>query len=281
MTNVCDFLNDLPPLREVIRAHNLRAEKKLGQNFLLDQNLTDKIARVGGDISTGTVFEIGPGPGGLTRSILRSGAYRLVAIDFDPRAVKALEDLQHAAQKKLQIIHGDALAIDLRTLSQERPFHIIANLPYNIATPLLIGWLKQIREDPVLYASLTLMFQKEVAQRVTAKLGDKQYGRLAVMANWLCDTKLMFDVPRTAFTPPPKVTSSIVRLIPKKISAGEPSFALMEKITAAAFNQRRKMIRSSLKEYLPVLEALALDPSRRAENLSGEEYRAIARGVPL
>lgn len=270
------LLADLPPLREVIRTYGLRAEKKLGQNFLLDQNLTDKIVRHAGDLN-GTVFEIGPGPGGLTRSLLSSPAQKIIAIEYDPRAIEALSGLQTAASGRLEVICADALTFDLMQAGGPPPYHIVANLPYNIATPLLIGWLKQIRACRA-YDSLTLMFQKEVAARITAPPGGQSYGRLSVMAQWLCAVKRLFDVPASAFTPPPKVTSSIIRLAPRALPANAPSFEAMEKVTAAAFGQRRKMIRTSLKDYAAVIEKLGFDPQKRAQDLGVEDYSALARG---
>lgn len=269
-----DPVDSLPPLREIIREHGLRAEKKLGQNFLLDLNLTGKIARSAGDLS-GTVFEIGPGPGGLTRAILKSGAPRVVAIEYDPRAIGALQSLREAAEGRLEILHADALETDITALGYQGPYHVVANLPYNIATPLLTGWMRQVRAGHVL-ASFTLMFQKEVAQRIVAPPDSAAYGRLAVLCQWLCDAKLLFDVPASAFTPPPKVTSSIVRLVPRAMQADAPSMEAVERVTAAAFGQRRKMIRSSMKTYLAAIEQLSIDPTKRAEALSVDEFIAIA-----
>ncbi len=269
-------LDNLPPLREVIATHDLRAQKSLGQNFLLDLNLTDKIARQAGDLSHVNVFEIGPGPGGLTRSLLQTDAQKIVAIEFDPRAVEALQDLRQVAGERLEVIEGDALEMDLTALA-DAPRAIVANLPYNIATPLLINWLRQIRQDPAAFQSMTLMFQKEVAQRLVAGPGNKTYGRLSVMVGWLCDVSLLFDLPPAAFTPPPKVTSSVVQFVPKKLEANAPSFEAMEKVTAAAFNQRRKMIRSSLKAYLPQIQALGIEETLRAEELVIEDYVGLAR----
>ena len=241
-------LSSLPPLRDVIRENELRAEKKLGQNFLLDQNLTDKIVRAAGNIQNTTIFEIGPGPGGLTRSLLRTDPKKVIAVEFDPRAIRALQSLENAAKDKLDVLHEDALDIDLTTFS-DKPRSIVANLPYNIATPLLISWLKKIREDSASFQSMTLMFQKEVAQRIVAQVGDKAYGRLAVLSQWLCDAHIVFDVPASAFSPPPKVTSSIVHLVPKALDGEAPEFKSIERVTAEAFGQRRKMIRSTLKKY--------------------------------
>lgn len=269
-------LDSLPPLREVIAAHGLRAEKALGQNFLLDRNITDKIARQIPEIAGKNVIEIGPGPGGLTRSLLRAGAKTLWAIEFDSRAVAALEELKAVSGGRLEIVHADALKTDLMILAPP-PRAIAANLPYNIATPLLIGWLAQVRMNPAVYDVMVLMFQKEVAQRICAHPGTKAYGRLSVLCQWLCDTKKLFDLPPSAFTPPPKVTSSVVRLAPKTVEADAPPFEAVEKITAAAFGQRRKMIRSSLKGYEAAIEKLGIDPSKRAEDLSVDEFIALAR----
>lgn len=273
-------LSFLPPLRDVIREHDLRAEKKLGQNFLLDLNLTDKIVRAAGNLSGCTVFEIGPGPGGLTRSLLSTEAEKVIAVEFDPRAVQALQDLREAAGERLEVLQSNALEIDLCALS-ESPRTIVANLPYNIATPLLIGWLHQIRQDQSAYRSMTLMFQKEVAQRITAEVNSKAYGRLAVLSQWLCDVKLMFDVPAAAFTPPPKVTSSIVHFTPKNIGDETPSFEAVETITAAAFGQRRKMIRTSLKQYSTYFESVGLDETIRAENVSAQQFVQLAKSVEI
>jgi len=268
-------LSSLPPLREIINENDLRAEKKFGQNFLLNLNLTDKIAKQAGDITACHAIEIGPGPGGLTRSILKCAPKKLTAIEFDPRAIKALKSLSEVAEGRLDIRHDDALNVDVESISVA-PRAIIANLPYNIATPLLIGWLNQIERDAGFVQSMTLMFQKEVAQRITAKVGDKAYGRLSVLSNWLCDTKKLFDVPRNAFTPPPKVTSSIVQLIPKVREGEYPSFKALENVTAAAFGQRRKMIRSSLSAYKEFFDEVGLDETMRAENVSVDQYIKLA-----
>lgn len=271
-------LSSLPPLRDVIRENELRAEKKLGQNFLLDQNLTDKIVRGAGNIQDTTIFEIGPGPGGLTRSLLRTDPKQVVAVEFDPRAIRALQSLKSIAADKLNLIHGDALDTDLTTLSST-PRSIVANLPYNIATPLLIGWLKKIREDNGAFQSMTLMFQKEVAQRIVAQVGDKAYGRLAVLSQWLCDAHILFDVSASAFSPPPKVTSSIVHLVPKVLGDDTPQFETIERVTAEAFGQRRKMIRSTLKKYITHFDDLGLNPTDRAENLSVSDYINLAKRI--
>ena len=269
-------LDDLPPLRDVIEAHDLRAQKALGQNFLLDQNITDKIVRESGDFDGVYVFEIGPGPGGLTRSLLKSAAKKVIAIEFDPRAVAALQDLQARAGERLDIHHGDALAVDLPAMVPE-PRAIVANLPYNIATPLLINWLKDMRKNQNTYGFMSLMFQKEVADRICAPPGGKAYGRLSVMAQWLCDVRVIYDLPPSAFTPPPKVRSAVVHFVPKTLPSDAPSFAAVQKITEAAFVQRRKMIRSSLKKYIGAIEALGLDPTSRAENLKVEDFINLAK----
>lgn len=276
MADLADRISALPPLRDVIRENDLRAEKKFGQNFLLDLNLTDKIVRAAGDLSGVNVFEIGPGPGGLTRSILSANAKTLTAIEFDPRAVEALQDLKKTAQERLEIIQADALTLDITTMAPS-PRAVIANLPYNIATPLLIGWLEKIWQNSAAFSGLTLMFQKEVAKRITAKCGDKHYGRLAVLSQWLCETKIVFDLPPSAFTPPPKVTSSVVHLKPKVKQKNVPSFETIEKITASAFGQRRKMIRSSLKTYHKFFEAAGLDETMRAENITVEQFIKLAK----
>lgn len=266
----------LPPLRDIIREHGLRAEKSLGQNFLLDLNLTSKIARAAA-ISGANVLEIGPGPGGLTRAILLENPAQLVALEYDPRAIAALQNLSEAAGCALEVVYADALGVRLDTLPFGPPITIVANLPYNIATPLLTGWLEQIHAAPGLVREMVLMFQKEVAQRIVAKPGVKSYGRLSILAQWLCDCRLLFDVPPSAFTPPPKITSSIVRLVPKPRPTGD--FAMMEKLTLAAFGQRRKMLRGSMKEYLPLLNACGIDETLRAEDLSVDDYAALARHI--
>lgn len=270
----------MPPLREVIEANDLRAHKALGQNFLLDMNITDKIVReaITRDAQTWAgahAIEIGPGPGGLTRALLKSPVRRVTAIEFDGRAVDALQNIKNAVDDGLDIVHGDALKFDPTQLS-DAPRVIVANLPYNIATPLLIGWLKQIRADKKAYQSMALMFQKEVAQRIVALPNTKAYGRLSVISQWLCDVGIMYDLPPNAFIPPPKVSSAVVFFKPKDLDSHAPSFAEVEQVTAAAFNMRRKMIRSSLKEYAAALEALDLDTKQRAENLTVQNYLDIA-----
>ncbi len=269
----------LPPLREVIRDHGLRAEKALGQNFLLDQNLTDKIVRLSGKIlPETTLLEIGPGPGGLTRSLLQTPAKKIVAIEFDARAVLALSSLSQAYSGRLQVIEGDALAVDFLEVTSP-PRAVLANLPYNISTVLLLKWLQQIRNDSSSYSFLSLMFQKEVADRILSGHGNKVYGRLSVLAQWLCDVKRLFDLPPSAFTPPPKVSSTVLHFRPRKLQENAPSFSVMEEILAAAFQQRRKMIRSSLSAYLPSLESSGIQPNLRAEDLSVADYVCIAQDV--
>jgi 16S rRNA (adenine1518-N6/adenine1519-N6)-dimethyltransferase len=266
----------LPPLREVIARHDLRARRTLGQNFLLDLNVTRKIARLAGPLDAGTVIEVGPGPGGLTRALLAEGAVRVIAIETDPRCVPALEEIAAAWPGCLEIRIGDALGEPLWEAG-EAPRRIVANLPYNIATPLLVRWLAHARA----FASLTLMFQKEVAERLTAAPGSKAYGRLGVLTQWLCEAELLFDLPGRAFTPPPKVTSSVVQLRPRAAPLAPADFAIMERVLAAAFGQRRKMLRGSLKSLGgktdALLEAAGIDGTRRAESLSVEEFCALAR----
>lgn len=271
-------LESLPPLREIIAAFGLDAQKSLGQNFLLDQNITDKIVRQCGDISNLHIIEIGPGPGGLTRSLLRYNAKKITAIEFDRRAVEALSSLQSISEGRLEIVHGDALSTDIISLSM-KPRAVVANLPYNIATPLLIKWLREIRNDKDSYQFMTLMFQKEVAQRMCAMPSSKVYGRLSVVTQWLCSGKILFDLPARAFTPSPKVTSSVIRLIPREIGPDEPPFDIIEKITGAAFQQRRKMIRSSLSEYVHLLGPLGIEPSLRAENLKINDYINLGKSL--
>ena len=251
---------DLPPLRDVIREHGLRAEKKLGQNFLLDLNLTAKIARHAGDLS-GTVFEIGPGPGGLTRALLRAGA-QVTAIEMDRRCLPALAELAEAFPGQLRVIEGDATKVDHGI---EGPFHIVANLPYNVGTALFTGWLSG-QEWPPQWASLTLMFQLEVAQRIVAEAGSDAYGRLAVLAQWRAAAKIAMKVHRSAFTPPPKVMSAIVHVTPADMPQGV-SARMLERLTEAAFGQRRKMLRSSLKQLggAALCEAAGIEPDARAE----------------
>jgi 16S rRNA (adenine1518-N6/adenine1519-N6)-dimethyltransferase len=267
-------LPDLPPLRDVIAEYGLAADKRLGQHFLLDANLTGRIARAAGDLTGATVIEIGPGPGGLTRSLLGTAAARIIAVERDPRCVAALQPLVHASSGRLEIVEADALEVDAPSLAGPGPCHVISNLPYNVGTPLLIGWLQAMPR----FDSLVLMFQKEVADRVTADVGGSLYGRLAVMSQWLCRAERLFTVDRRAFTPPPKVMSAVVRLTPRP-DAAPVSWRAMETVTKAAFGKRRKMLRQSLKGVVAAetLEALGLDPTRRAETLTIEDFVAVAR----
>lgn len=267
--------DDLPPLREVINNYGLRAEKSLGQNFLLDLNLTGRIARSPGDLTGETVLEIGPGPGGLTRAILASGASRLVAIEKDRRCLPALDDISRAFEGRLTVFNDDALKINEEELLGEKA-HIIANLPYNIATPLLIKWLKSRH----LFKSMTLMFQKEVADRIIAEPRSKAYGRLSIISQWLCHVSKQFDISPKAFTPPPKVVSTVVKFIPREEPAFPADPDILEKVVATAFGQRRKMLRASLKslggpteEYIV---AAGIKPTQRAEELSVEEFCRLA-----
>ena len=271
-------IESLPPLREIIAQHDLRASKKLGQNFLLDLNITDKIVRQAGDLTGVNVVEIGPGPGGLTRSLLMAGAQSVTAIEFDPRAVAALQSLQDAAQGRLRVIEGDAMVIDPLEVA-DAPRMIVANLPYNIATPLLVRWLAHIHADPGAYQGMALMFQREVADRICAAPGAKAYGRLGVLSQWLCDAHRVVDLPPGAFTPPPKVSSAVVRFVPKAAQEDRAPFSVMEKITAAAFGQRRKMIRSSLKLYADALAECGIDDTQRAEELSVSDYDRLSRAA--
>ncbi len=277
--SVASEIDALPPLREVIAAHELRATKALGQNFLLDMNITDKIARQAGDMSLHTVIEIGPGPGGLTRSLLRAGAGKVMAIEYDRRAVVALQSLVEASQGRLQVIEGDALATDIMALAPTGPRMIIANLPYNIATPLVIGWLKKLREDPGFVDRMLLMFQREVSDRLTAPSGGKEYGRLGVVAQWLCEVKRAYDLPPSAFTPAPKVSSAVVSFTPRRFAAAQPAFETVEKITAASFGQRRKMLRSSLGEYAKLLEITGIQGDLRAEQLPVADFIKLAQAL--
>ncbi|PZN59012.1 MAG: 16S rRNA (adenine(1518)-N(6)/adenine(1519)-N(6))-dimethyltransferase [Proteobacteria bacterium] len=272
-------VDGLPPLREVIERHDLRAKKALGQNFLLDLNLTGKVARTAGDLSQSTVIEIGPGPGGLTRALLFSGARRVVAIERDERCLPALAQIADRYPGQLEVVSGDALKTDFNALAPGEEKRIVANLPYNIGTELLVRWLT-VEEWPPFYRSMTLMFQREVAERIVAAPGSSSYGRLGVLAGWRTQAKIAFDVPPQAFTPPPKVTSSVVHLVPREM----PLLANVKKlgrITEAAFGQRRKMLRQSLKGLggEALLERAGIDPTRRAETLSVEEFVGLANAI--
>lgn len=272
-------IDDLPPLREVLTSHDLIAKKALGQNFLLDLNLTQKIARTAGSLDGVHVVEVGPGPGGLTRAILSLGAARVTVIERDSRCLPALAEIGVRYAGKLNVIEGDALIEDFKAIAADAPITIIANLPYNVGTQLLVNWL--LAEPwPPYWRSLTLMFQKEVAQRIVARPGDNHYGRLGVLAGWRTDARIAFDVPPQAFTPPPKVTSSVVHLIPRQnpIAVAAPA---LEKVTQAAFGQRRKMLRQSLKKLggEALLGKAGIEPTRRAETLSVEEFCALANAL--
>ena len=267
---------DLPPLREVIARHGLSASKALGQNFLFDEHLLDRIAAVPGELQDLAVLEIGPGPGGLTRALLRAGA-RVTAIEMDRRCLPALGELQDAFPDRLTVIEGDALKLDHDEIMGE-PYAVVANLPYNVGTALFVRWLGG-QDWPPRWTSLTLMFQQEVAQRIVATPDAKAYGRLAVLAQWRTSARLAMKVHRSAFTPPPKVMSAIVHVEPAAMPSGV-SARQLERLTEAAFGQRRKMLRQSLKGVpgaLGALEAMGIDPQRRAETLAVEDFVGIAR----
>jgi 16S rRNA (adenine1518-N6/adenine1519-N6)-dimethyltransferase len=270
-------IDDLPPLREVIRRHGLSAKKSLGQNFLLDLNLTARIARAGAPLAGTTVVEVGPGPGGLTRALLAEGARRVIAIERDDRAIAALEEIAARYPGQLEIVPGDALEFDARQHLGGGRAIVVANLPYNIATALLIGWLTG--PWPPWYDALVLMFQREVAERIVAAPGSKTFGRLSVLANWRCESKILFDVAPSAFVPPPKVTSSVLRLIPRQHPLPCDAGAL-QKVTEAAFGQRRKMLRQSLKslgvDTLALLATAAIEPTARAEEIPVEGFVKLA-----
>ncbi|GGF25214.1 ribosomal RNA small subunit methyltransferase A [Aliidongia dinghuensis] len=273
-----DAATPLPPLIEVIRRHGLDPKKQLGQNFLLDPRLTAKIARATGSLDGIHVVEIGPGPGGLTRALLDAGAAQVVAVERDDRCVAALGELVAAYPGRLSIRPADALKTDPASLVPA-PRRIVANLPYNIATPLLIGWLRNITA----YDALGLMFQKEVADRLTAAPRSKAYGRLSILTQWLCEADAVFDIPPGAFYPPPKITSTVVRLVPRRQPLAEARFEDLERVTAAAFGQRRKMLRASLKtlgrDTDRLVATAGVTPTARAEELTVEEFCALARAL--
>jgi 16S rRNA (adenine1518-N6/adenine1519-N6)-dimethyltransferase len=274
-------IDNLPPLREVIAEHGLRAKKELGQNFLLDLNLTARIARVGGSLEGVRIIEVGPGPGGLTRALLAEGAREVIAIERDPRTLPALAQIAEAYPGRLTVISGDALEVDYRVMA-DGPTRIIANLPYNIATPLLTGWLTA-EPWPPFWQSLTLMFQREVAERICAQPGDDAYGRLGVLAGWRTEARIAFNVGRQAFVPSPNVTSAVVHLVPRAVDA-TVAVKNLEQVTKAAFGQRRKMVRQSLKSLGVPLEGLLgaadLKGDERAEELPVEAFLAMARVLP-
>ena len=272
-------IDTLPPLRDVITRHDLRAKKSLGQNFLLDLNLTARIARAAGDLAGSDIIEVGPGPGGLTRGLLAEGARKVLAIEKDGRCLPALAEIGAVYPGRLEVLEGDALEIDpLTHLSP--PIKIVANLPYNVGTELLVRWLTP-KVWPPFWTSLTLMFQKEVAERIVAKPGTKAYGRLAILAQWRCDARIVLTLPPSAFTPPPKIDSAVVHLT----ALPEPRFPAdqktLERIVATAFNQRRKMLRASLRGLDPQIEArlerLGIRPTARAEEISLEDFCMLAR----
>ena len=266
----------LPPLREVVARDQLLARKSLGQHFLYDLALTGRIAAAAEGLAHGTTIEIGPGPGGLTRALLAAGAARLVVVERDPRFLPALHEIAARWPGRLEIMQADALDVAAEAIG-EPPRRIVANLPYNVGTPLLIGWLAH----PAAFASLTLMLQKEVVGRITAAPDSDAYGRLAVAAQWRWDPRRLFDVPAGAFVPPPRVDSAVVRLVPRAAPRAAADAAWLERVTAAAFGQRRKMLRSALRalsgDPLPRLAAAGIAPERRAETLSVEEFCALAR----
>jgi len=270
--------DQLPPLREVIARHGLVAKKSLGQNFILDLNVTRRIARAAGPFDAIDVIEVGPGPGGLTRALLETGARRVVAIERDRRALAALQELAAVYPGRLELIEGDALELDPAALT-DAPCKIVANLPYNIATALLLRWLDNIGA----YDSLTLMFQREVAERLVAVPRSPAYGRLSIIVQWLAELKILFDLPPRAFVPPPKVTSTVVSLVPRAMPLAPANKATLERVTAAAFGQRRKMLRASLKRLGVPVEALLavaeIVPTARAEELSVAEFCALARAL--
>jgi 16S rRNA (adenine1518-N6/adenine1519-N6)-dimethyltransferase len=272
-------IDDLPPLRDVLRRHELRAKKSLGQNFLLDLNLTARIARAAGPLDGATVIEVGPGPGGLTRALLAEGAKRVIAVERDARAIAALNEISAHYPGRLSVIEGDALEFDPRTHLDGGPARIVANLPYNIATPLLIGWLTT-EPWPPWFDQMVLMFQREVAERIVAPPGSKTYGRLSVLTGWRAQAKILFDVAPSAFVPAPKVTSSVVRLVPRtELTACDPD--ALQRVTEAAFGQRRKMLRQSLKslgrDTAVLLQTAEIEPTARAEDIPVDGFVRLAR----
>lgn len=272
-------IDSLPPLRDVINRHELRAKKELGQNFLLDLNLTARIARIASPLDQSTIIEVGPGPGGLTRGLLAEGAKKVIAIERDERALPALHEIADAYPGRLEVISGDAMEVDYRSLA-DGPTKLVANLPYNIATPLLTGWLHAQYEKP-LFESLTLMFQKEVADRICAQPGSKAYGRLSILCGWMTDAHIALNVGPAAFTPPPKVSSAIAHLVPRVLADNAPHIKCIEAVTRAAFGQRRKMLRQSLKslnvDLVPLYEAADIKGTERAEELSVSQFVAMAK----
>jgi 16S rRNA (adenine1518-N6/adenine1519-N6)-dimethyltransferase len=271
----------LPPLRDVIAAHGIIAKKGLGQNFLLDLNLTARIARAAGDLTACDVLEVGPGPGGLTRGLLAEGARHVLAIEKDPRCLPALADISAAYPGRLTVLAGDALEIDPHA-HLTPPIRICANLPYNVGTELLVRWLTPAVWPPF-WISLTLMFQREVAERIVARPGQSAYGRLSILAQWRCDARIVLDLPPQAFTPPPRVSSSVVHLtaLPAPRHPADP--ATLGRVVAAAFNQRRKMLRAALRGLSPRIEehlvAAGIPPTARAEQIGIADFCALARSL--
>ena len=272
-------MEKLPPLKDVISRHQLRAKKSLGQNFLLDLNLTSKIARYAGNLDQFDILEIGPGPGGLTRSLLHEGARKVVAIEKDNRCIEALEEIQATFPGRLKLLQGDALSTNASEHLAD-PVRIIANLPYNIGTELLVRWLTS-KTWPSFWQSMTLMFQKEVANRIVASPGSKAYGRLSVMSQWRCDAKIAFNVPASAFTPPPKVESTLVHFESLKEPKFPAEVEVLEFVVSKAFNQRRKMLRVALKGYFQNVEegllSIGILPTKRAEEITVQEYCAMSQ----
>ena len=275
-------LSQLPPLREVIKTQGLSARKPLGQNFILDLNITDRIASVAGPINAATILEIGPGPGGLTRSLLAAGAGTVIAVERDTRCISALQEIKNIVGERLIILNENALNLDLTMLTEKHgSLRVIANLPYNISTRLLLDWLKNIE----LFDGFFLMFQKEVADRLTSPPGSKSYGRLSVAVQWRCKTRALFTLPPTVFVPPPKVFSTLVELIPRPIMLDDAEPAILEKVVYTAFSQRRKMMRSSMRRIFPMPENALLRagilPTARAESVTIGQFCALARILAL
>ena len=272
-------MEKLPPLKDVISRHQLRAKKSLGQNFLLDLNLTSKIARYAGNLDQFDILEIGPGPGGLTRSLLYEGARKVVAIEKDSRCIEALKEIQATFPRRLKLLQGDALSTNASEHLAD-PVRIIANLPYNIGTELLVRWLTS-KTWPSFWQSMTLMFQKEVANRIVASPGSKAYGRLSVMSQWRCDTKIAFNIPASAFTPPPKVESALVHFEALKEPKFPAEVEVLEFVVSKAFNQRRKMLRGALKDYFQNVEeslfSIGVLPTKRAEDITVQEYCSMSQ----
>lgn len=277
------YEDGLPPIRDVISQYDLNAKKALGQNFLTDLNLTSKIARSAGNLTDAVIYEVGPGPGALTRGLLMNGAKKVIAVEMDHRCISALQDVENTYKGKLSIYHDDALKIDEQDLIKEYldgPVHIVANLPYNVGTALLVKWMTNDKWMPW-FKSLTLMFQKEVGERIVAKPNTKAYGRLSILCQYRADVDILFDIPARAFTPPPKVTSCIVQITPRMEENNAPNQKILEKLVSAAFNQRRKMLRSSLKSMgvdpVSKLAAAGIKETARAEELSVADFCRLAK----